>query len=184
MYWPRLRLTPEESKYSIAYDDPGKTQRSVLRRFYHGQLNFNNVIRQDTETLQISRRSRVFALTASGDTNLVEIQILDVTGEQFTTDFIPLAALIGGSSLDPSSALIFSPFYDAANLLTPGFNTGFVQGHMDTFVPYIFEPNVVLAPNQTLTFNGRPINPNVIQPLHVSFNLHVWEFPGMPGSPL
>lgn len=184
MYWPRLRLTPEESQYSIPYDDPGDKRQRVLRRIYYGQLNFNTTIRQDTETFQISRRSRVFGLTASGDIDLVEIQIQDVTGEQFTTDFIPLSALLGGGNIDPNTALIFSPFYDAANLANPGFNTGFVQGQVSSYVPFIIEPNIVLAPNQTLTFNGRLINPNITQDVHVSFNTHVWEFPGMPGSPL
>jgi hypothetical protein len=184
MYWPRLRLTPEESKYSIIYDDPRTNKNAVLRRIYYGQLNFNSVIRQDTETFQISRRSRVFGITASGDVNQVEIQIIDVTGEQITTDFIPLANLIGGSAFDPRSALIFSPFFDVGqNLTDPGFFTGFVQGHMDSYVPFILEPSIVLAPNQTLTFNGRPISPNYSQDLHVSFCTHVWEFPGMPGSP-
>lgn len=181
MYWPRLRLTPLEAKYSAPYgDDPNKTQRGVLRRLYYGTLNFNNTIRQDTETFQISRRSRVFGLTASGDINQVEIQIIDVTGEQFTTDFIPLSNLIGGTNFDPRAFLVNN--FGAA----PGFQTGFVIG-ANTYIPHIFEPNIVLAPNQTLNFNGRPINPDVIEEgtqLHVSFCVHVWEFPGMPGSPI
>jgi len=182
MYWPRLRLTPEEHKYNSIYEDPGRTQYHVVRRIYPGFLNFNSVVRQDTDTLQISRRSRVFAFTASGDTNLVEVQFSDITGELYTTDYIPLSNLIGGPVYDPRSQAYFNPL-----LFTPPDNalgTGSILTAA-TYVPFIFEPNIVLAPNQTVSISGRPIDPELILPIHVDFCLHVWEFPNPEmGSPL
>lgn len=175
--WPRFRLTPDESKYSSKYEDPGKPTVAVLRRFYYGFLNLSPTIRQDQETFQIARRSRLFGMTCSGDINLVEVQISDITGEQFTTDFTPLSNLLGGSNWDPRSAEAFS------ESVTPGLSTGFTFGQ-GNFSPLIFEPNIVLAPNQTITVQGRPIDPSMTENLHISINFHVWEFPGMPGSPV
>jgi hypothetical protein len=181
MYWPRLRLTPEEHKYNSIYEDPGRTQYHVLRRIYPGFLNFSSVIRQDTDTLQIARRSRVFGFTASGDINLVEVQFSDITGELYTTDFIPLSALLGGASYDPRSTAHFNPAIVAA----AGNSTGALLGNVTTYLPFIFEPNIVLAPNQTISVAGRPINPAIVSPLHVDFCFHVWEFPNPEmGSPL
>jgi len=180
--WPRFRLTPDEAKYSSKYEDPGKTTTPVTRRMYYGFVNMTPSIRQDQETFQISRRSRLFALTASGDINMVEIQISDITGEQYTTDFVPLANLLGGSNYDPRGAEVFTfppgTFPGVPTLIPIGF-----QFKDEYFTPIIFEPNIALAPNQTITVNARPINPAITADLHVSLCFHVYEFPGMPGSP-
>jgi hypothetical protein len=176
--WPRFRLTPDEAKYSSKYEDPGKTTTPVIRRMYYGFVNMTPSIRQDQETFQISRRSRLFALTASGDINMVEVQISDITGEQYTTDYIPLADLLGGSIYDPRGAEIFTLPIQFPGLIPIGFQYGAL-----TFNPLIFEPNIALAPNQTITINARPINPLITADLHVSLCFHVYEFPGMPGSP-
>lgn len=180
--WPRFKLTPEESVFNSKYENPATKQVPVLRRFYYGQINITPTIRQDQETFQISRRSRAFALTASGDINLVEIQIADITGEQFTTDFIPLSNLLGGSNWDSRGVEFYNPAIVPAAV--NGINTGFVFIMPASYAPHIFEPNIVLAPNQTLTFTGRTIDPERLGPIHVSLCLHVVEFPGMPGSPM
>lgn len=176
--WPRFRLTPDESKYCSKYENPATKQNHVIRRLYYGFLNTSPTIRQDQETFQISRRSRLFGLTASGDIELMEVQIIDITGEQFTTDFIPLTNLLGGTNTDPRGNELF-------NFTPPPYiTTGFVIANPGYFSPLIFEPNIVLMPNQTISILGRPIDPEITQPLHVSLNFHVVEFPGMPGSPL
>lgn len=174
--WPRFRLTPEEAAYSSKYFSPDKKQMGVLRRFYYGELNTNETIRIDTETFQIARRSRLFGLTASGDVELMEVQITDITGEQYTTDYIPLMNLLCGFNGDPRS---MENFLDGDNLLT-----GSVLAGAMYYLPLIFEPNIVLSPNQTVSVQGRPIDPEMVAPIHVSLCFHVWEFPGMPGSPV
>jgi hypothetical protein len=108
---------------------------------------------------------------------MFEVQISDITGEQYTTDFMPLSGLLGGWNIDPRSNENFT--------VTPGgFVTGTVGPNVGSFTPCLFEPNILLAPNQTISVTGRPINPTITAPLHVSLNFHVWEFPGMPGSPV
>ncbi len=178
--WPRFKLTPEEDKFSSKYEEPNSTKHIVLRRFYPGELNITPTIRQDQETFQISRRTRVFGFTVSGDINLIEIQITDITGEQFTTDFIPIVNMIGGSIADPRQMEVFAN----APPLAGGLPTGFVVLPSFSLAPHIFEPCIVLAPNQTLSIAGRAIDPTMPGPLHVEMCLHVWEFPGMPGSPI
>lgn len=180
--WPRFKLTPEEAQYSSKYENPASNKNIVLRRFYPGEINITPTIRQDQETFQISRRSRVFGFTASGDLNMIEIQITDITGEQFTTDYIPLVVLLGGAIADPRSVEYFQPGFFVA----PPSNelgTNLLNFPPISYCPHIFEPNIVLAPNQTLSIQGRPIDPEMAGPLHVEMCLHVWEFPGMPGSP-
>ncbi len=181
MYWPRFRLTPQEAQYSSIYEAPNITQKHVLRRIYAGEVALSAVVREDIETFQISRRARVFGITGSGDLNQMEVKIADITGEQYTTDFVPWSLLLGGSVYDPRGAAAFNPNFNAA---PNGQSTGFVFTGYETYIPYIFEPNVVIAPNQTMTFTVRPANPDRAETLHVSFCIHVWEFPGMPGSPL
>lgn len=178
--WPRFKLTPEEAVFSVKYEAPGSGKNIVLRRFYSGELNITPTIRQDQETFQISRRSRLFGFTFSGDINLIEIQIQDITGEQYTTDFVPIANLIGGTIADPRQMEVFAN----APPLAGGLQTGFVIIPPMSYAPCIWEPNIVLAPNQTLSIVGRAIDPTMAGPMHVEMSLHVWEFPGMPGSPI
>lgn len=178
--WPRFRLTPDEGKFSSKYEEPGKSRMPVLRRIYAGELNITPTIRQDSETFQISRRSRLFGLTASGDIYGLKVKISDISGEQYTTDYIALSNLIlGGNAFDSRSNELFNP------LLSPigGYYTGLIGGFY-SFAPFIWEPSITLAPNQTVTIDAQPINPEQAGPLHVDVCFHVWEFPGMPGSPL
>jgi len=178
--WPRFRLTQEEAKYCSKYE--GETgKQHVLRRFYSGNLDINPTVRLDTETFQIARRARLMGLTASGDIELIEIQITDITGEQFTADFIPLCDLLGGGNWDPRSVGIFNPAINSPI----GLVTGNVFGNgVTTYSPFIIEPSIVLAPNQTVSIAGRMIDPERPGPAHVSLTFHAWEFPGMPGSPI
>lgn len=177
--WPRFKLTQEESKYCSKYE--GETgKQHVLRRIYYGVLNLTSTIRLDTETFQIARRARLFALTASGDVNLVEVQITDITGEQFNTDFTPLSDLLCGTNWDPRS----TGFYNSGIQSSVGLATSAFLVGGRTYTPFVMEPAIVLAPNQTVSIQGRMIDPERQGPAHVSMTFHAWEFPGMPGSPV
>lgn len=182
MSWPRFKLTGEESKYCQKYDDPTKPLQPVIRRIYPGTLTITSTIRQDTDVVQIARRSRIHAFTASGDVNLIEIQIIDSSGEQYTSDFIPIADFLCGSNWDPRS-VGFTRGWSGINGEAPG-NVKVSSGY---YFPFVFEPSIVLAPNQTLSFNARLINPAMAteegDQAHVDYCLHVWEFPGAFGSP-
>lgn len=182
MFCPRLQLTSEESRKWIPYSEPGKVQKNVLYRIYNGELNLSETNIEDSENIQISRRARVFALTASGDVPNVEVSIYDSTGEQYTPGgFVPLTNLLLGTNLDYRGTLKFDTVAGGTGNAMLGV---FASPH--TGAPHIFEPNIVLLPNQTLTVKGRAMNPLGTLPVqanipnqsnHVSFNFHVWEFP-------
>lgn len=180
MYWPRLHLTDEEKRHSQKYYDPNRKGRGVLRRLYPGALVLTQQERAPTFSFQIARRCRVFGWTVSGDIARFKIQISDVTGEQHTSDSVRVTHLVTGYNAAPQGVF---PLPDAAPHQPP---LAAVAA-----VPYIFEPNIVLSPNQTLNFRGEQTEPRttVGDPpegidYRIDFVLHVWEFPGMPGSPL
>jgi len=187
MYWPRLRLTKEEQQRWTPYSAPKVLQKNVLYRTYAGELVMTMTNKEDTENLQISRRSRVFALTASGDTANTEVQIFDSSGEQYTMGYIPLANMLMGTAPDFRSLGVYSSQGTSVILNQVGFSIPFVYG-VDSVAPHVFEPNIVLDPNQTLTIKGRnmrnlvqlpdPPGPtNTNETSTVCFNFHVWEFP-------
>lgn len=185
MYWPRLRLTKKEATRWAPYFEPDKLQRAVIYRIYYGELNLSVSVKEDTENIQISRRSRVAALTASGDVHNTEVQIYDSGGEQYTMGFTPLSNMLMGTNIDPRGLATWN-----SNL--NDYFVGRRLAHSSVYAlpfclaPHVFEPNIVLDPNQTLSIKGRNmyslLNPSTPQEAnegrsHVSFNLHVWEFP-------
>lgn len=178
MDWPRFQLTRGESEFNCKYEDPRKRQQRVLRRFYYNELNISTQIRQDMGTFQISRRSRVVGMTFSGDTDAFKIEIIDVTGEQYTAGPTHVPLLCQGWNQDPRSLFAL----DTGAAKVAGNEMAITTG---TLGPYIFEPNIVVAPNQTIQINSAPQNAdNVENTFILGIVMHVVEFPGAPGSPL
>lgn len=175
--WPRMQLTPQEGQFSSKYEDPRTNKQMVLRRFYTNELNITQQLRVDAVQFQISRRCRVFGLTAAGDINGFLVELIDSTGEQYTAGPVHLSSLLGGWASDPLSEDgiswddPFGPHMAVATVRDDG--------------PFIQDPNIVLAPNQALNINVTPADPaDVTTALRVEITVHVYEFPGMPGSPL
>jgi hypothetical protein len=165
MDWERFQLTSSEAKHSSKYEDPRKTQRAVLRRCYYAELNISSIVRNDSVNFQISRRARILALTAAGDVDKFNLEIIDVTGEQYTAGPTHLPLLLSGWTNDPRSAT--------------------AQPMAMAMGPYNFEPNIVTMPNQTIQLNSFPTNTaNVSTTYLIGVTLHVVEFPGAPGSPM
>ncbi len=190
MYWPRFRLTKAEAQRWCVYSSPDSKNKAAVYRIYAGELQLSTTNKEDTENMQISRRSRVFAFTASGDVNNIEIQIYDSAGEQYTMNFIPVSNLLLGSNPDFRGVPLVGGPLAAVNLEPRlGLNPyGLIYG--DTVAPHIFQPNIVLDPNQTLSIKGRcmhgltdsdfttpGVGTSFSQTATLSFNLHVWEFP-------
>lgn len=175
-FWPRMQITPEEGRYSSKYEEgPNSSKQRVLRRFYTNELNITQQLRIDAVQFQISRRCRVFGLTAAGDLSSFLIELIDSTGEQYTAGPIHLVNLLGGWGPDPLSE-------DGISFAS-GFSTAVATVRDNG--PFIQDPNIVLAPNQALAINAYPADPSdVTTALRVEITLHVYEFPGMPGSPL
>lgn len=185
-YWPRFKLTNYEAKYVTKYSSPDDNRRGVLRRFYPGYLELNATTRLPTFAFNIARKSRVFGMSMSGDISKFRITISDATGEQYTVGQVNADLMMpGGLALVPGAN------FDLGSL---------AQGTLAAFMPgfnndiHIFEPNISLAPNQTLTVQGFETEPYGYSPIpiedeepanyRIDFVMHVYEFPGMPGSPL
>jgi len=173
--WPRFQITPAEAKFSSLYEDPRRRQQRILRRMYYNEMSIGPTQRLDSISFQISRRSRVFGITAAGDVDKFLIELIDTTGEQYTAGPVHLTSLLCGWNPDPLAVdAPLAATQDAVGNVAPVVTGVFIQ-----------EPNIVLAPNQTLNVNVSPANPNEQVITHlVGLTLHVCEFPGMPGSPL
>lgn len=171
--WPLFRLTNTEAKYCHKYYDPRKRGAAVIHRKYGGTLSLGPAQLRDLFIFQIARRSRVVGFTVCGDIANFNLTFADVTGEQYTADPAPVAALVCGYNMLPLSAR-----FNFTNPVTTQNLAGV------TLMPYIFEPNIVLPPNVTLQITATPTGPVVLQTtFRIDFTLHVNEFPGMPGSP-
>lgn len=168
MFWPRLVLTEEEQKYCSKYADPKTGKRGVLRRIYTGTLSLTSVVRQPTFSLGIARRTRVMALTASGDLTQFRIQLSDTSGEQYLPDYSVASNIFGGFNLIPPSASY--PVF-AFNMGTPL-----------TLSPFVMEPNICLDPNQSLVLSGLPLGPYAATSYFMEVCFHVWEFPQFYGT--
>lgn len=168
MFWPRLQLTEEEQKYCSKYADPATGKRGVLRRIYNGTLTLNAVTRQPVFSLGISRRTRVFGMTASGDLTQFRIQLSDTSGEQYLPDYSVASNVFGGFNLIPPSSN-----YPAG---------AFTYGMPLTLSPFIMEPNICLDPNQSLVLSGLGLQPYAGTAYFMEVCFHVWEFPQFYGT--
>lgn len=174
--WPRFQITPEEARFSSKYEDPRTNKQRVLRRIYTNEYNLSADLRRDSNQFQISRRCRVFGLTAAGDIDRFLVELKDSTGEQYTAGPVHLANLLKGWSSAP---------YNSNSMNYPVDDPDPVVATVEDRGPFIQEPNIVLAPNQTLNIDVSPADLLDDQTsLRVEISLHVYEFPGMPGSPL
>lgn len=198
--WPALELSDYERKFVRPYktkDKPG-----VLNRVYKVVLNDpaqpskNLPVQKLSGQIQISRRSRVYGLTFSGNIDRWRLQITNASGTLFTlptprTQRPPLVTTIISSSSYNADSLggLTSPI--TGSVKTPGIGPNIAQTGFTNQQPFplLIDPNWLLAPNETLIFNGIPVPVNVITsddppvilvpPLILTIAVHVWEFPGM-----
>lgn len=190
--WPQCELTDWERKFVRLY----KTSKmpGVLRRTYERTISNNTQVPmreglQPSEQVQISRRSRVFALTFSGGLSTTRLQITNASGTLYnvkdarTGKFGYVSSMIGSSPYMFGSTL--------GRKLAPtsqGTNDGVVLSQANVFLSgesgvLMLDPNWVLMPNETLIFNGdwsdveAAVDPDPTIVLNIT--VHVWEFPGM-----
>ena len=185
MFWPRFKLTPEEEKAgAVKYYDPDTGKRGVLRRMYTGQLVTSQIQRAPVLSFRVPRRVRIFGLTASGDVPQFKVRTQTTTGEQHIVEATNLATLLGGYVAVPPpvySAAVFGGTGGFPKVALAGpVAYGNMLGSPASFVPHIFEPNIVLLPNQTLAIYGTPMTDYQGVDFRVDVTLHVWEFPVWP----
>lgn len=193
-YWPHCELTEYEKKFVSLYKTDKKP--GVLRRAYRVILNsiaVENVPLLEVSRLsgrvQISRRSRVFALSFAGDTANWRLTIQTASGERFTgvnpgapqnTSAFPgadesdspiVASMCPGSFFSPVSSLGIPPVAFSADDGEEDATLGLVNQFQ---LPLDIEPNWELVPNEVLIFDGVPINGQTLKVLEIM--VHVWEF--------
>lgn len=204
-YWPHLELTDYEKQFVAAYkvlphkdaegnSVPGKP--GVLRRTYKCLLN--NVINTNvpgfeqihlTDGVQISRRSRVFGLTFSGDVSLWRLNIQNASGEQFTpkapgvsgASDPRVSSMVPGTSWNSGAGAMILPLYSDTFTVPDDPDTRLMVQANGISLPLIIEPNWQFVPNEQLLFTGTPLTESAII---LEIGVHVWEFPGMvEGAP-
>jgi len=202
-FWPSLQLTDYEKQYVAMYktkDKPG-----VLRRVYQVQLASQAVPDSNipavvtTTKIQIARRSRVFAMTFTGNLDGWRLSVRNTNGTLYTnrtprTNKAPIvtslisgsyhnAASLGGAPLPLTEVPIETQSIGLAiNLATTQSSMQMVANF-----PWQIEPNWVCQPNETIIFEGEDISPEysvpgegiikIPQVLNISF--FAWEFPKM-----
>jgi hypothetical protein len=194
-FWPHLELTEYEKRFVSTYGTPGVKadpkkgikevleKPGVLRRTY--KVLMNNTQHPTISGMedihlnggiQISRASRVFALTFAGDIHAWRLRISLASG----TDFTP--RLSGGTypmvcTLSPASSWNSACFLSEPSQVNVSPVPETVSRQIAwQQLPFIIDPNWELDPNETLLFEGEPQNESA---LILEIAAHVWEFPGM-----
>jgi len=200
--WPNLELTEYERKFVRIYKT--KDRPGVLRRTYKvvlndpAQVNSNLPIVQTTGQIQIARRSRVFGMSFSGNTDSWRLNISNASGTLYTvktprTGLDPIVSSMTPGTLNNAAALggLAPPLTAApSDGIGPNLENSQVLTNNKQPCPFIIEPNWLLLPNETLIFNGTPLHVNY-RPVSTTFTpnlvlnivIHVWEFPVMGTAP-
>lgn len=187
-FWPHLELTEYEKRFNSAYGVPAIPENkakginaqpakpAVLRRMY--KVLLNNTVHSVaglenihlSAGIQISRASRIFALTFSGDVHAWRLRISLASGTEFTPK-LPGGNYPVVSSLSPGGQWNFAATDIKQPLNTAGSNQmSFMQ------LPYIIDPNWELDPNESLLFDGTALTASA---LILEIGIHAWEFPGL-----
>ena len=199
--WPTLELTEYEQKFVRYYKQPkldsqgqvtNESWPGVLKRVYTTNLynqnipeiaRFNNGPVFENRVL-ISRRSRVFGFTFTGDVASWYLEIETASGEKYTNAPCLVSSMQAGSYYN-ANANIGQP-----NLIDPFGGTltlDAVFAGTESF-GIMVEPNYQLLPNEALIFRGslaKAITDSEVIPfMQLGIGIHVWEFPGManPGG--
>lgn len=190
-FWPHLELTEYEKRFVAAYSTPavpasGRNpaipgKPGVLRRMYKVLLNNTEhpgvTGLEDihlTGGVQISRASRVFALTFSGDVHAWRMKMFLASGTEFTPKlqggtYPMVSTLSPGASWNIASTDMAGP----DNLTINAVPTRQIAWQQ---MPMLIEPNWELDQNETLMFDGEAQSETA---LVLEIGVHVWEFPGM-----
>ena len=191
-YWPHCELTDFEKKYVGLYANGEKP--GVLRRTYRAILNAET----DPEVegfdsphtaarFQISRRSRVFALSFAGDTAAWRLNISNASGTQYTPVNVGAPQVpsvftdVSGSKAPIVASMCPGAVYSLlSSLQPPPPSIQFGEGELPMLsqfqLPLIIEPNWQLVPNETLIMEGYPIREGQAV-LEIAF--HAGKFPDM-----
>lgn len=196
-FWPKLQLTDYEKKHVGIYKTDKKP--GVLRRAYRMQLASQAQPTKGIpavkllDKIQIARRSRVFAVTFSGNLGAWRLAVTNTNGTIYTNpaprsqQFPIVSSLVAGSfynSLALGGAIPPVIALQPTNGVSDSLQLGPLLDTTQSF-PWIIEPNWVLQPNETLLFQGVSVFPDVTveqiytMPTVLNIVVYAWEYPGM-----
>lgn len=186
--WPKLELTSYERQFVRPYktaSHPGVLRRTYQRTVSHTAdvPGFEGI--GPSAAIQISRRSRVFALSFTGAVSMTRLQMTNASGTLYnvpdsrTNQYPVVSSMVGGNPAMVGA--LVGPDGDPGlqgpnNAPTSPTTMYSSQEHR----PLLIDPNWVLTPNETLIFNGSwedGIADSAALLLNIT--VHVWEFPGM-----
>jgi len=185
MGWPVLRLTPEELRWNDYYDMPDG-RRGVLARALSKTITLDAAHPSASTFTVSSRRSRVYAITWSGDVTAARVNVQSGSGEQYlgVGSFCHIPLLCGGcphSTLDqgaPFPALYPSKAASATAV-----------SHAARPFLLELEPNIVLPGAKQLQFSytlENATDPSIGGQTPTAYTIemvvHVWEFPKWRGE--
>lgn len=165
--WPALELLEFEKQFCNYYREGERP--GVLRRIYPLRL-VDSSLPDDVQQLSVrfvpsGRRTRVFAVTMSGDLDNWMLKVSTPSGELYTQDFASVSALLNHPLLLPVLPAPPEAIYPPGG-------------------PLEFEPNIVLERTMVLLFDGYTIVPaaHFEYPTRFVLNLaiHCWEMPQVP----
>lgn len=176
----------------------------VLRRAYNIQLanqaqpNENIPAIKLIDKYQIARRSRIFAITFSGNTDAYRLSVSNTNGTVYTNpaprsqQFPVVSSIVAGSYYNAlSTGGMIAPFVPGAYTDSIGPNPNLSNQFMSTtqVFPWIIEPNWVCQPNESIIFQGYDICPQyffngdpsltAVLPTVLNITIYSWEFPCM-----
>lgn len=201
-FWPNLQLTEYEKKYVRMYKEdkfPG-----VLRRVYNLQLaseaqTENNIpAARLIDKYQVARRSRIFAISFSGNPDAWRLKVTNSNGTLYTNpaprsqQFPIVTSLVAGSYYNAlaQGGMGLTPLFQEGTVsIGPSLNPSAQFMTNTQSFPWIIEPNWVCQPNESIIFEGTKIatvwhlegEADLDDELRSVLNISVyaWEFPGM-----
>lgn len=186
--WPNCELTDFERQHVSIYPEEVRrpdgsvyVKPGVLNRVYPIQLarldDSNARIQASLEgQLQIARRSRLFALTFSGDLASWRLLMRLSSGEAIT------AQENGTGDAPLVSSMVAGTYYNADAFIGEQ-PTGDDGQYVHQMGALQIEPNWELSPNTTLLFEGAIADGIEDENQRLLFiHAHVWEFPGMESA--
>ncbi len=184
MGWPVLRLTPEELRWNDYYD-AADGRRGVLARTLSKTIILDATHPAASTFTVSSRRSRVYAITWSGDVCAAKVAVSSGSGEDYlgVGDMMHIPLLCGGC---PHSTLNEGAPFD---LYPAAPSAGPAVSHAARPTILELDPNIVLPGAKQLQFNyalENPSDPSLADDDDIQYTIevvvHLWEFPKWRGE--
>lgn len=176
--WPVLRLTEYEKRFNAPHAEGSR--RAVLPRRYGYEAELSSGNPAATTTHQATRRSRIYAITWSGDVPGAKVSIRRADGEQITVGPVHIPLLSGHT---PHSTRTLLKDVGPYPTIPPA---NYVLYAKPSWI-YLIDPNITVSGGAQLIVEytlENPVDPAIVggATFVINHTLHVWEFPGFEGG--